>query len=420
MKILITTYKIQDFGGIINYNETLAKGLKDLGHEVDSLMFKNKGRSGVQKSSNHTGEAGWEFGEGLNVWMHQKSGWQGLEELNYTTDIGLWEYKVRDYDLIIHSISVPTATKQTNMDSDWIQIYDHNTPQVCIIHDGNIQKLYPHLHFIKHKLMGLVCVHDSAFNSCEVMEVNRMLIPNPHNITKEWSHTMPPWDRSNTVTSVQTFKRCKRADKFVRMVPHLFEKNNAVLCGTGIEYCYMTSEKKVKADYLEPDGSRIWENAVKAGMDYRGVVNSDERTELFATSKLFLDFSFSKTHNSHGSVFNRTMVEAMIQGCVPVMSDLTMQNNSLFKEGINYVSIPFDAAPEEHAKRLNDLMDNEELLFTIQCNNIEIQDQFDRASIAQKIINLGMGKDIDQTHFGFATDKFKNDAARKLTHFTGI
>jgi len=422
MKILITHFKIQDFGGIINYSEVLAKGFKDLGHGVDSIMFKNKGRTGFPKVKDRSADEhnGWEWGTGLGLWMHQKTGWQGMYELNYTTDIGEWEYKVKEYDLIVHAISVPTATKQTKLDSDWIELYDHKTPQVCIIHDGNIQKLYPHIHFIKEKLMGLVCVHDSAFNSCEVMEINRMLIPNPHNIPDEQVHIMPMCERSNNVISVQTFKRCKRADKFVRMVPHLKYGHHAVLCGTGIEYHYMNSKDKVKADYLEPDGSRIWENAIKAGMEYRGVVNSANRDSLFATSKLFLDFSFSKSHNSHGSVFNRTMIEAMIQGCVPVMSDLTMQGNSLFKERINYVSIPFDASAEEHGEFINNLMKDEELLDNITTNNLELLYQFERSIIAQKIINLGMGKDIDKTSFGFATDKFKNDATRKLTHFTGI
>ena len=39
MKILMTLYQIQDYGGIINHVEFLAKGLKELGHEVDLCML---------------------------------------------------------------------------------------------------------------------------------------------------------------------------------------------------------------------------------------------------------------------------------------------------------------------------------------------------------------------------------------------
>ncbi|MCH9712862.1 MAG: hypothetical protein K0U20_09585 [Proteobacteria bacterium] len=417
MKILITTYKIQDLGGIINYNETLAKGFKDLGHEVDAMVLKNKGKTGPGRVKDESAHAhnGWEWGTGLNCWMHQKSGWEGLDELNYSEDISAWKRLVKNYDLIVHSISVPTATKQTVDDSAWIEVYDHLTPQICVIHDGNMPKLYPHLHFMKEKLMGLACVHDAAFNSCSVLDIPRRLIANPHNLTS--NEIYPPWERTNSVVSVQTFKRCKRADKFVRMVPHLYDGNSAILCGTGIEYHYMVSKEKVKMDYLEKDGSRIWENAVESGMDYRGVVNSGNRDRIFSQSKLFVDFSYSKSHNSHGSVFNRTMIEAMIQGCVPVMSDLTMQDNSLFKEGVNYISIPFDADPKDHAKLVDEAMRDEERLYLIQENNIRTVERFERSIIAQEIIELGFGQ--LKTTIGKPTKEFIANAERKLSHFIG-
>ena len=39
MKFLMTLFQIQDYGGIINHAEYLAKGLKRLGHEVDLSLI---------------------------------------------------------------------------------------------------------------------------------------------------------------------------------------------------------------------------------------------------------------------------------------------------------------------------------------------------------------------------------------------
>lgn len=45
MKVLLAHFQIQDWGGIVNYSEFLARGLKAQGHEVDSVMLKNKGKN---------------------------------------------------------------------------------------------------------------------------------------------------------------------------------------------------------------------------------------------------------------------------------------------------------------------------------------------------------------------------------------
>jgi hypothetical protein len=39
MKFLMTMFQIQDYGGIINHAEYLAKGLQELGHEVDFCLL---------------------------------------------------------------------------------------------------------------------------------------------------------------------------------------------------------------------------------------------------------------------------------------------------------------------------------------------------------------------------------------------
>lgn len=416
MNILITFFARPNFGGIINHTESMAMGFKKLGHSVDSIKFKNLGESTYPEIKDKTNDDGWEFSGGLDLWINQGTGWSAMQEINYNKDIFSWKNKVKNYDLIIHQIPVPTCNKKYIGDSGWLELFNHDTRQIVISHNGNAKKSYPHLISICDKISGIICVHESSYKSCEMFPVRRTLIPNPHEI-ECISSIKDIKDRENSIVSIQTFKRCKRVDKFVRCIPHIDKSIKNIVCGSGIEFHYMNSKAKVKKDYLEKDGSRIWENALNSGMKYMGVVTNTQRDEILSKSKLFLDFSFSKTHNEQGCVFNRTMIEAMKNGCVPVMSDLTIRGSVYFKENENYIKIPFDADPKDQALILNNAMLDEERLIRIQKNNIEIVKQFDNEIISKRIIDFSFG---DDGVVGSPTKELLKKAEDKMNHFLKI
>ncbi len=413
MKILITHFQIQDWGGIVNYSEFMARGLKALGHDVDAIMFKNKGVTGVPKTKDRSGQQGWEYGEGLGLWMHQKNGWEGMYQLNYHTNLEEWEISSEEYDLILHHIPVPTCSKPTKGDDQWVKIFDTMTPQTVVVHDGNMQKLYPHILNICDKIEGIICVHDAAFNSCSVLPIRRTFIPNPHETT-DFGDVNPIDMRENGFVSLQTFKRWKRVDDLIRAIPFMDEFSEKNICGGGIEYHYMTSKNKVKPEYLDTDGNRIWEKAVEAGMEFHGYVTTEERDEMLTNMKLLVDPSWSKKYSELGCHFNRVMVEAMAHGCVPVCTDLAMKNSFLFKPGINYIEVPYDCSPERYAEILDNAMENESLLEDIQHNNLKLMDVFDKINVAQAIIEFAMG---DVGEVGEPTEKLIADANRKMEHF---
>lgn len=113
MDILLAHFKINNYGGIINYSEQLAVGLKRLGHKVDSIMLKNSGKTGYGQTKDRTDDPKWEYGEGLDLWFNQHSGWEGMFQLNYVKDFEtLW---TDEYDLVIYIIPVPTVSKQTKL-----------------------------------------------------------------------------------------------------------------------------------------------------------------------------------------------------------------------------------------------------------------------------------------------------------------
>ena len=71
MKVLITMYDINNPGGIINHNENLIAGLKELGHEVDFVELLWRERSSEKRVSDKTG-----FEEKHSGYpVHQGKGW---------------------------------------------------------------------------------------------------------------------------------------------------------------------------------------------------------------------------------------------------------------------------------------------------------------------------------------------------------
>jgi hypothetical protein len=72
-------------------------------------------------------------------------------------------------------------------------------------------------------------------------------------------------------------------------------------------------------------------------MEYKGVMLNEKVMDLMGDVKLQIDPSFSVKYAQHGAHFNRTTIEAMINGAVPVATDLGMYNSNLFKKDVNYI-----------------------------------------------------------------------------------
>lgn len=397
MNVLLAHFKMQDYGGIINYSEFLARGLKDVGCTVDSVMLKNSGADGFLKTKDRDLEPGWEYAPGLNLWMHQKIGWEGMYQFNYRPeDAGeKWESFSEEYDLIIYVIPVPSRSKQNMGDDSWLKLFSSTmTDQVSVIHDGNMLKLYPYILETVPYLNGVICVHDASYNSAAQLPIRRALIPNPHEVPDQ--PILPPEQRTAGYVSLQTFKRWKRVDDLVRATAYMEADHSKVVCGGGIEYHYMTSDTKCKKEYMDDHGNRIWDMAVDNGMEYLGYVDTEERDNLLKSMRLLVDPSWSRNYAKLGAHFNRVMVEAMTLGCVPVCTDLGMKNSLIFKPGKHYIEIPYDTYPETYATMLDEAIKDTPLLTKIQRNNLELVKEFDKSAIAKKILGFAGNLDTEE------------------------
>lgn len=420
MNIMITHFRIQDWGGLVNFSENLTRGLQELGHEVLNVMLTTSGESGWPKTKDRSLDDGWEYGPAMGLWRHQHKGWEGMYRWNYHRDLEAWQDAQLDYDLIIHQVPVPTCSKRTKGDFLWPKLFEIDTPQVVIVHDGNMQKLYPHLLEVCDKIQGIACVHDAAYNSCEVLPAPRALIHSPHVFVDSDSRYTKVADRVDRVVSLQTFKRWKHVDDFIRAIPFMDPDTEKVVCGGGIEYYYMTSKTKMKKEYLNSEGVPIWHEAEKYGLDFRGYITTEERDELLCDSKLLLDPSWSRSYAEKGSHFNRVMIEAMVCGCVPVCTDLGMANSLLFNKDEHYIEIPVGCSPAEYADILEDAMFDEGKLQEIQEANYDRAEAFSYLNTAKWIIELAEGKPtghLGKLEIGVPTEKIKAASAKKMIHF---
>ena len=250
MKFLMTMYSIQDYGGIINHAEYLTKGLRNRGHEVDFCMLEPKQHHSNRRSYRADFSVYNELEGGTGYHFNQARGWLNVPKIPYLNELHRKRFKEKcsQYDAVLWHIPVPTLSKQNKGIKDWVDLYDHGSKNIAIIHDGNMPNLYPHLIKVSQHFHGAVCVHESAFHSAKNLDIPRKLIVNPFEIHGELG---VEFEGRVGALAVQIFKAWKRVDTLVRAVPFINE--SVYVGGAGIEYRYMTSKEKCKPKYFDMD-----------------------------------------------------------------------------------------------------------------------------------------------------------------------
>lgn len=403
MKIMVAMHVFNNFGGILNHNEQLIAGLKDLGHDVTFAYIKTTAKP--QYSVSNLIPDGYETGPGTGLPLHQGNGYVSpYYSLKNSESIAKFVKDANEHDIVIWQSIFGFKSAATEKDQAWVpMITKVKAKQIVVIHDGNLKKLYSWIYRFSDHITGLACVHPAAMKQADFMPVPRNMILNPQDVSpvKE----SPFSKRTNQLLAPQTFKRWKRVDDLVAAVPYI--NGGVIIAGDGMERAYMASEDKCKPEYyctkeLDPDatedrlGKRIWQNALDSGkMEYLGFITGKIRDRILNTSKFLLDPSWSLTYGEH---FNRSIVDAMRVGCVPIarnygISDNAEGNGTLFLPGRNYFMIPHDATPKQFGGFVNQYFNvSEDMYLDIASANKEVIKNFDRKKIAQQFVNLAMSK----------------------------
>jgi hypothetical protein len=200
----------------------------------------------------------------------------------------------------------------------------------------------------------------------------------------------------------------------VRAIPTL-KKTGFVMCGSGIEYHYMSGAKR-KEKYGD-----IWEKAVAAGMDYRGMLSSDDLHKLYRKSRVIVDTAWSKRFMNLGCHFNRSIIEGYNNGCIPVVVHENMYEDGfqlrMFKAGKTHFEIKADHKPKELAELIDHAanLSADEADAMLQRGRKVLLKFFDYRVTSLEYIKLGQGKPAGvypKLETGKATKKLKDDAEK--------
>lgn len=236
----------------------------------------------------------------------------------------------------------------------------------------------------------MACVHSCAYETSNILKTPRALILNPQ-IIKPIED--PDWDKKEKgFLSPQTFKAWKRVEDTIKSIPFMDKDIFKGVAGDGIELKYLrtTNRDKMKSQYLI-NGEPIWKTALDNGLEYLGVINNSKRDEYLRKYRTLIDSSDSEYYNSFGGHFNRTVIEAMIQGCVPLARNLGV----LFKENENFIKLPKhnNLNPKEFAEVVNYANNLDKNTATkIQENNFKFIKMFDYIKIAEDFLKLAENK----------------------------
>lgn len=401
MKILIAFYDINNLGGIINHTEQLIYGLQELGHEVDMAQLLWKDTVSDQRCLDRS-----RFEQGAILPVSQASGWLWPKEKRWAykssgkpDNQNKWLDYAGQFDVIIWQTPVPTKQKSNKGNMDWVGLYASSARNYAVIHDGNFQKANPHIMHIQRYMAGLICVHPCAYHGAKI-DMPKAMIFNPQEIDMlEVIRLQETWsNRTTGFIAPQTFKAWKHVDDLVFAVPYSNVEKKYV-AGGGIEHCYMTSKDKCKPHYMYEDGTKAWDVALDYGMEFLGYISASKVTEYLQSVRTLVDPSWSINYSAVGDHFNRVVVDAMVNGAVPIARNLGMSTNKegvgeVFKPGQHYAMAAYDCSPEEFGKVITDTNNLAKSEVEVYHDNArKLLPHFERKNVAEQYVRMFQGED---------------------------
>lgn len=349
MRILMTVFECMDIGGIGTDVHWKILGLEEAGHKVDIIMLKNADMDPKMRGRT-TQEGATDGPNGLQI--HPRAGFFGLPIVCYGSKDRLKKlhHRFSKYDVIIHEIPGPDPAKTADDKGYWHRLYDHDTPQIISAHDANFRDLYPYLIKVAPFIKGISCTNQAGYANLSWFPAPRAFIGAPHPVF-DWN-AQKPWDqRKPQAVSAHVWKAWKRHDLQVMAAP-LMKKSDLILCGSGIEYHYMTGTKR-KEKYGD-----MWERALESGhMRYKGMLESNKLHSLYRNSRVTLDTAWSKKFANLGCHFNRSIIEGYNNGCVPIVVKENMYEDGfqrrMFVPGKTHFEIAADHKPRELAQLID-------------------------------------------------------------------
>ena len=346
MKVLLTLFDIQDYGGIVGDIEFLIRGLRENDYEADLILLRDTTKPVYTKQLKYK-QGSYQSNSGVGH-VHTLDGWSGIPVWSFHTEQHVQEYHqfAKAYDLIIHEIPNPPQT------GAWREIYDINTPQVIAAHDAHYRRAYPYIAEIAHLVRGISCTNHAGYVALAEFPGPRAFIGAAHEVM-DWP-LLPTWrERKKQAVCAHVWKNWKHMDRVVAAAPYLLD-SSLIMAGDGIERRYMASLTKCKPKYIG-----LWQTFNECSWaEYAGMLPYEELFATYQNSRVMVDMSYSDKFASLGNHFNRSIIEAFNNGCVSICTDMNMRENTpqvpLFEKDETHIEVPYDITPEDLADVIDD------------------------------------------------------------------
>jgi hypothetical protein len=341
MKILIPVLDLCDYGGIVHHTELLTRAYRELGHEVTVVKVMNTTRDPYRnKPETHI------TGIGPSIvanQVHTIYGWYGIMVHGYgdKRQRRAWHHYTDTFDLVLHQVPVP----EMDLTGAWRKFYHIDTPQVMTVPDAHCRDRYPHLLDICDCFVGAGTTHEAGYIALSSFPIRRAYIGTPH-VPLKWEKQRTWTERRPRMVSAHVWKSVKNMDLLVRAFPYMSGVDN-IMAGDGIEGRYMRSVDKCKPKY-----KGIWKRAENHGMHWTNVLPPRELRSVYLNSRVMVDLAFNVKYASYGNSHNRALIEGYNAGCVPVVFEEAMVEQSsahLFENGVTHIGIPRDSTPRDIA-----------------------------------------------------------------------
>lgn len=461
MKIVIASFDLAKFGGIVEYTAAMLRAFRELGHDVDVVQMtpgsttqKAYDRKVAEFSSGehqrnikfHSQLGGYERDEATGYWRNNYYGYY-LPPSNrigvYEADaVERWKRTVDDTDIILWNF-MPTKSGEWERKgvefNFWWKFFDlpSRIRQVFLVHDAYFNVRASNVSALRDKILFLGCAHLAAYQCCSEIGIPRTLLLNPRYIREGDRMPMVLKDKREVWGfSAHMFKPMKHQEELVAAVPYL-PGWKIVVAGTGIEYNYMTSPRKTKPCYMcttkrdpllpkELDRKvSLWDRATEYGMEYRGQMSGRDVAVTLRNTKYAIDPSWSEHYARYCRThINGFTIEAMINGAYPVLRDYRGLGKDtdaeiydpLF-ENVRAVIIPWNATPGEFAaalRKADELLTPQKYLRDTLWNYGIVKELFNARKNAEEIIRLCRGgRELVREELECGQDS-KN--VRRITH----
>lgn len=358
-KIRFVTFAISKYGGIIQHIENKFQAFKDLGYDCDIILLdyvktvsnnntknkiKNLEQGVFEKNMNiRSSYKGYSKSETTGYWSNPYFGWL-LPETNilpalHKDTVQKFKELTEDVDLIIWSFA-PTKNLKFKGFNWWHEFFDlpKTTKQILTIHDGYYDLRNQWSELLKGKVDFMECVHVTSLKACQNFSIPRFLNLDSRVVDENsFDNLTYKKDREFDFLSCHIFKTMKRMQFLVGSVPYI-ESDKILIGGSGVEQYKMSSEEKVYNQYMvhkktDPDcedfdiGKSLWKRAEENGMTFVGQLNKEEMTQFFQNTKFAIDISYSTHYAKYVKThLNGFIIEAIINGCYPILTDYRDDN----------------------------------------------------------------------------------------------